>query len=76
MKFKQETWITCKIKNQRRRRDRLFQRMICNLTEENKKKYRKIRNEVNHSVRCAQRDYNYVKLGKNSSMKNLNQVSK
>ena len=65
-KFKQGTWITCKIKNQMRRRDKLFQRMICNPTEENKENYRKIRNEVTHSIRCAKRDYNYEKLGKKS----------
>ena len=50
--------------------------MIFNSTEENKEKYRKIRNEVTHSVRCAKRDYNFEKLGKNPSMKKLYQVLK
>ena len=75
-KFKQGTWITCKIKNQIRRRNKFFQRMICNPTEENKEEYRKIRNEVTHSIRCAKRDYNYEKLGKNPTMKKLYQVLK
>ena len=70
-KFKQGTWITCKIKNQMKRRDKFFQRMICNPTEENTENYRKIRNEVTHSIRCAKRDYNYEKLGKSPSMKNF-----
>ena len=65
-KFKQGTWITCKIKNQMRRRDKLFQRVICNPTEKNKENYRKIRNEVTHSIRCAKQDYKYEKLGKKS----------
>ena len=59
-----------------RRRDKLFQRMICNPTEENKENYRKLRNEVTHSIRCAKRDYNYEKLAKNPSMKKLYQVLK
>ena len=36
-KFKQGTWITCKIKNQMRRRNNLFQRMICSPTEKKSK---------------------------------------
>ena len=50
--------------------------MICNPNEDNKEKYRKIRIEVTHSVRCAKRDYSYEKLGKNPSMKKLYQVLK
>ena len=52
-KFKQ---VTCKIKIQMRRRDQLLQRMICNPTEEKKEKYRQIRSEVTHSIRCAKRE--------------------
>ena len=60
------------IKNQKSNETKglsFFQRMICTPTEENKENYRKIRNEVTHSVRCAKRDYNFKKLGKNPSMK-------
>ena len=59
-----------------RRRDKLFQRMICNPTEESKGKSRKIRNEVTQSIRCAERDFNYEKLEKNPSLKKLYQVLK
>ena len=59
-----------------KRRDKIFQRMICTQVEEKKEKYRKIRNEDTHSVRFSKRDYKYEKTRENPSLKKLYQVLK
>ena len=64
-------WITNQVKNAMNKRDKMFQKWVCNPSEENHELYKKQRNNVTAIIRKAKRAHNFEKLGKNPSSKTI-----
>ena len=70
--FKNENkWITNKIKNAIKKRDRLYQIWLDNSSTENRDRYRQFRNYVTQIIRESKREENFCKLGNNPTAKTI-----
>ena len=57
-------WITNKIKNAIKKRDRLYQIWLDNSSTENRERYRQFRNYVTQIIRESKREENFRNIGK------------
>ena len=64
-------WITNKIKNAMKKRDRLYQIWLDNSSTENRERYRHFRNYVTQLIRESKREETFRILEKNSTAKTI-----
>ena len=69
-------WITNHVKKAIIKRDKLFQKWVCNPTDENHLLYKKQRNNVTTIIRKAKRENNLKKLGSNPTANTKYRTSK
>ena len=65
------SWITNKIKNEIKKRDKLFQKWIEDPSDDNRSKYKAIRNKITKEIKNAKREHNFCKLGTNPTVKKI-----